>query len=73
MAGEISCQRPDADERDCNERSLLRRYGAGVKIVTWVREEIYTEYREEIGPGGRTVAIVGATIMLDGGVGGRVF
>ena len=70
-AGEITCrvQRP---ERDCNERSLLRRYGAGVKILTWVREEIYTEYREETVMA-QGASIVGATMMLDGGVGGRVF
>ena len=69
--GEIICrvQRP---ERDCNERSLLRRYGAGVKVVTWVREETYTEYREEVVQQAGA-SIVGATMMLDGGVGGRVF
>lgn len=70
-SGEISCK-AQRRERDCNERSLLRRYGAGIKVVTWVREEIYTEYREEIvQEAGQS--IVGATLMLDGGVGGRVF
>ncbi len=59
-------------ERDCNERSLLRRYGAGIKILMWVREETYTEYREEVVQQAGS-SIVGATIMLDGGVGGRVF
>ncbi len=70
-SGGITCriQRP---ERDCNERSLLRRYGAGVKILTWIREEIYTEYREEVVQQAGA-SIVGATMMLDGGVGGRVF
>jgi hypothetical protein len=69
--GMIEC-RPQKSERDCNERSLLRRYGAGVKILTIIREESYTEYREEmveqiVG------SVTGAMITLDGGVGGRVF
>ncbi|OYX57490.1 MAG: hypothetical protein B7Y86_07145 [Brevundimonas subvibrioides] len=70
-SGEIIC-RVQRAERDCNERSLLRRYGAGVKVVTWIREEIYTEYREETVMAAGA-SIVGATMMLDGGVGGRVF
>ena len=70
-SGAITC-RVERQERDCNERSLLRRYGAGVKIVTWVREETYTEYREEVVQQAGA-SIVGATMMLDGGVGGRVF
>lgn len=69
--GQIECKR-QRDERDCNERSLLRRYGAGVKIVTWVREETYTEYREEVIEEAG-MAVSGAMITLDGGVGGRVF
>ena len=69
--GLIEC-RPQKRERDCNERSLLRRYGAGVKILTLVREETYTEYREEVVQTAGAVAS-GAVIMLDGGVGGRVF
>ena len=44
--GVLEC-RPQREERDCNERSLLRRYGAGVKILTMFREETYTDYREE--------------------------
>jgi hypothetical protein len=69
--GSLTC-RPQTPQRECNERSLLRRYGAGVKVVTWIREEIYTEYREETVME-QGAAIVGATLMLDGGVGGRVF
>lgn len=64
--GQLVC-RPEKPERDCNERSLLRRYGAGVKVLTMVREETYTAYREEV------VESAGSSIMLDGGVGGRVF
>ncbi|RZJ74854.1 MAG: hypothetical protein EON88_37250, partial [Brevundimonas sp.] len=59
-------------ERECNERSLLRRYGAGVKILTWIREEMFTSYREEIVEE-EAIAVSGGVISLDGGVGGRVF
>jgi hypothetical protein len=31
-AGALQC-RPQAPARDCNERSLLRRFGAGIKIL----------------------------------------
>jgi hypothetical protein len=66
--GRLEC-RPEKPERDCNERSLLRRYGAGVKILTMYREEEYTEYREEV----QSATVVTGAITLDGGVGGRVF
>ena len=69
--GRVECRAQRA-ERDCNERSLLRRYGAGVKILTMVREEIYTAYREEVVEE-VGVAVQGGAITLDGGVGGRVF
>lgn len=69
--GSVEC-RPAKPERDCNERSLLRRYGAGVKILTMIREETYTEYREEVVEQAG-IAVSGASITLDGGVGGRVF
>lgn len=67
--GRLEC-RPEKVERDCNERSLLRRYGAGLKILTLYREEEYTEYREEVVEG---TAVMTGSITLDGGVGGRVF
>lgn len=69
--GRIEC-RPEKPERDCNERSLLRRYGAGLKVLTLSREETYTEYREEMVET-QGVAVAGASMVLDGGVGGRVF
>ncbi|MDI1282060.1 hypothetical protein [Brevundimonas sp.] len=69
--GSVEC-RPEKPERDCNERSLLRRYGAGIKILTMMREETYTEYREEVVQTSG-IAVSGASITLDGGVGGRVF
>ncbi|KAK0348842.1 hypothetical protein LTR94_035530, partial [Friedmanniomyces endolithicus] len=67
--GRLEC-RPEKPERDCNERSLLRRYGAGVKILTMYREEEYTEYREEQI---QSSTVITGAITLDGGVGGRVF
>jgi hypothetical protein len=69
--GEVVCK-PQLPARDCNERSLLRRFGAGVKILTMIREETYTDYREEVIET-QGYAVQGASIALDGGVGGRVF
>jgi len=66
--GLLEC-RPQRPERNCHERSLLRRYGAGIKILTWSREETYTDYREEATEASRTQAM---TIVLDGGVGGII-
>ena len=66
--GQVTC-RPQKAARDCHERSLLRRFGAGVKILTMYREEEYTEYREEV----QSATVVTGAITLDGGVGGRVF
>jgi hypothetical protein len=63
--GMLQC-RPQLPARDCNERSLLRRYGAGIKILTMVREETYTAYREEASSETRTATM---SIVLDGGVG----
>ncbi len=66
--GMLEC-RPQTPERDCFERSLLRRFGAGVFVLTMVREELYEEIREE------TVVETysGMSLVLDGGVGGRVY
>lgn len=69
--GQLEC-RPEKAERDCNERSLLRRYGAGEKELVMVREEVFTAYREEMVEASGMVA-AGAMMMLDGGVGGRAF
>ena len=67
--GEVAC-RDQIPARDCNERSLLRRFGAGVKVLTMIREETYTAYREE------TVTTreksQSSSLILDGGVGGVV-
>jgi hypothetical protein len=65
--GAIEC-RPQKPARDCNERSLLRRFGAGVKMLTLVTIEKYTAYREETTSASTTTAL-----SLDGGVGGVMY
>jgi hypothetical protein len=67
--GAVSC-RPQRPARDCNERSLLRRYGAGVKVLTILTTEKYTAYREETV---REQSSSGLSLSLDGGVGGVVY
>ena len=65
--GAVAC-RAQKPARDCNERSLLRRFGAGVKILTMVTVERYTAYHEE-----STSSQTAGSISLDGGVGGMVY
>lgn len=65
--GSIAC-RPQKPARDCNERSLLRRFGAGVKVLTMLSVEKYTAYREETTQSSTTNAL-----SLDGGVGGIMY
>jgi hypothetical protein len=67
--GTLSC-RPQKAARECNERSLLRRFGAGVKILTIVSSERFTEYREEVV---RETSSVVSNLALDGGVGGVAY
>jgi hypothetical protein len=67
--GTMSC-RPQRPARDCNERSLLRRFGAGVKILTILTTETYTAYREETVQERQTLS---TSFSLDGGVGGVVY
>jgi hypothetical protein len=67
--GAVEC-RPQKPARDCNERSLLRRFGAGVKILTMRVEEKYTAFREETQT---SVTSTASAISLDGGVGGFVY
>jgi len=64
--GRVYCATQEP-RRNCNERSLLRLYGPGIKLVYVRREERYTEmveHRREI------VNTSNMTLMLDGGVGG---
>jgi hypothetical protein len=67
--GKVECRR-QTPARDCNERSLLRRFGAGIKILTMVVTERYTAYREEEE---KSEAFVATSMSLDGGVGGIVY
>ena len=67
--GKIECRR-QTPARDCNERSLLRRFGAGVKILTITEVERYTAYREEEE---RSAESAATSMSLDGGVGGYVY
>jgi hypothetical protein len=69
--GAVACHE-QKHERDCNERSLLRRYGAGVKVLTLVKDETYTAYREETVTSTETQKTQSSSLMLDGGVGGVV-
>jgi len=63
--GRLAC-RPWIPARDCNERSLLRRFGAGIKVLTIVTTEKYQAYRE------RSSGATTTAMSFDGGVGGFV-
>jgi hypothetical protein len=65
--GAVVC-RAQTPARDCNERSLLRRYGPGVKVLKLTREETYTAWRDETTT--TQLQKTGGMITLDGGVGG---
>ncbi len=66
--GKVACK-PQLPARDCNERSLLRRFGAGVKIVKMLTVERYVAYREDVS---KTVQVQNFNMTIDGGVGGVV-
>ncbi len=68
-AGRLEC-RPQKPARDCNERSLLRRFGAGVKILRIITTETYTAYREETVQGSQVSSF---NMSVDGGVGGVAY
>ena len=63
--GRIEC-RVQKPARDCNERSLLRRFGAGIKVLSIMITEKYTAYREE-------TSTTAGNLSLDGGVGGVAY
>lgn len=67
--GKVECRR-QTPARDCNERSLLRRFGAGIKVLVITEIEKYTAYREE---SERVSESVTTSMSLDGGVGGYVY
>lgn len=64
-AGQLAC-RPQRPARDCNERSLLRRYGAGIKVMKMGGQQCVA-YRTAASQSSAPGAMV-----LDGGVGGVV-
>lgn len=66
--GKVEC-RAQKPARDCNERSLLRRFGAGIKILTITTTESYTAYREEA----ESSSMAASSMTLDGGVGGVAY
>jgi hypothetical protein len=63
--GQLAC-RPQRPARDCNERSLLRRYGAGIKVIRAGAQQCVA-YRSETAQSSASSAM-----LLDGGVGGVV-
>ena len=67
--GKVACK-VQIPARDCNERSLLRRFGAGVKIVKMLTVERYVAYREEES---KSTQVQAFNMMIDGGVGGYVY
>ncbi|VAV90721.1 hypothetical protein MNBD_ALPHA06-641 [hydrothermal vent metagenome] len=75
--GKVSCA-PQTPHRNCNERSLLRKYGPGVKVVRISHEEQFTEQVTRTRTETRTREIteqtaghtVSKTLVLSGGVGG---
>jgi hypothetical protein len=66
--GKLECRAQKA-ARDCNERSLLRRYGAGIKVLKMAYTETYTAYRTEWRQASAS-ASAAMGMSLDGGVGG---
>jgi hypothetical protein len=68
--GKVEC-RLQKPARDCNERSLLRRFGAGVKILTMITVEKYSAFREQQTETSSTMTA--GAISLDGGVGGVTY
>lgn len=64
--GEVFCAPADA-ARNCNERSLLRLYGPGVRLVYVRYEEHYTAMTERRSARRTATSL---NLMLDGGVGG---
>jgi hypothetical protein len=66
--GKMECRKAKP-QRNCFERSLLRRYGAGIKVLMWRYTETYTAYREEE----ESVTHSATSFSMDGGVGGIVY
>lgn len=65
--GNMTC-RPQIPARQCNERSLLRRFGVGMKVLTVTRSESFMQKREVAASSSRSSTVM----VFDGGVGGFV-
>lgn len=66
--GRLECRRQKA-ARACNERSLLRKFGAGSKLLTLTTTETYRAEREVVKQSSATWS---SQVVFDGGVGGFV-
>lgn len=72
--GELQC-RPQAPERDCNERSLLRKFGPGIKLVNMPSQKAICEptRRQTVTKVVKEVKVprpaATGNLVLDGGVG----
>ncbi len=72
--GELQC-RPQTPERDCNERSLLRKFGPGIKLVSMPVKKMICEpeTRQTVTKVVREVKVplpvATGNLVLDGGVG----
>jgi hypothetical protein len=72
--GTVEC-RPQAPERNCNERSLLRRFGPGIKLVSVKTQTPYCEpaQRTKVTKVQKEVKVQrtlpAGNLVLDGGVG----
>jgi hypothetical protein len=64
-SGQLAC-RPQKPARDCNERSLLRRYGAGIKVLKMMAAQQCVAWKSQTVAAG---AAASETMVLDGGVG----
>jgi hypothetical protein len=68
-AGNLVCV-AQAARADCNERSLLRRFGPGVKFATVTRTETVTSTRQAAQS---NVVTLRSSMFVDGGVGQGVY
>ncbi len=71
FGGQLQCA-PQEPRRNCNERSLLRKYGPGVKIVRLRHQEHYREQvsaKSSASASASAAASAGSTLVLSGGVG----
>lgn len=61
-AGALQC-RPQTPARDCNERSLLRRFGAGIKIMSLGGAQVCTAYRPQTVAAAPVTAPAGPVVL----------